>query len=466
MSEKLWGGRFQKDTDKLVEKFTASLPFDQRLAEEDVKGSLAHVEMLARCSVISAEEAEKISAGLEEIRKEIERGEFPFDLALEDIHMNIEQRLIEKIGSVGGKLHTARSRNDQVALDLHLYLKRELYNIEQLVLGLQEQLLKAAHRYKGVVLPGYTHLQRAQPVLLAHHLLAYFWMLQRDRERMQGVFARTDLMPLGAGALAGTGFPIDREYVAEKLGFGALYENSMDAVSDRDFVLEFFAFASLLMMHLSRLSEELILWSSSEFDFIELDDAYTTGSSIMPQKKNPDVAELGRAKTGRVYGHFFALLTVLKGLPLTYNRDLQEDKEGLFDTIDTLKMLLPLYSGMIETMRVKEKQMGNAVRKDFANATDLADYLVRKGLPFREAHRVVGAMVVYCQEQGILLQDLDLEQCERFHALFTEDIKEVLDPLRVAHARKVRGGTAPCAVEEQMKKAEQALRLIMSKREE
>ncbi len=463
---KLWGGRFTKEAAAFANEFGASLKFDQRLYEYDIQGSIVQAKALVQAGVFTPEEAAKVIAALEEIKGEIAAGKVELSVELEDIHTNIEALLTQKVGDLGKKLHTGRSRNDQVALDIRLFLKAEIQRIVGLITELQKVLLDVAEEHKDTLIPGYTHLQRAQPVLLAHHLLAYFWMLQRDRERMQGVFARTDLMPLGAGALAGTGFPIDREYVAEKLGFGALYENSMDAVSDRDFVLEFFAFASLLMMHLSRLSEELILWSSSEFDFIELDDAYTTGSSIMPQKKNPDVAELGRAKTGRVYGHFFALLTVLKGLPLTYNRDLQEDKEGLFDTIDTLKMLLPLYSGMIETMRVKEKQMGNAVRKDFANATDLADYLVRKGLPFREAHRVVGAMVVYCQEQGILLQDLDLEQCERFHALFTEDIKEVLDPLRVVHARKVRGGTAPCAVEEQMKKAEQALRLIMSKREE
>ena len=354
-------------------KFSASLPFDRRLAPQDIRGSMAHAAMLAACGIITAEEAEAIQAGLQEIAAELKEGRFPFELEDEDIHMNIEKRLTEKIGAAGGKLHTARSRNDQVALDLHLFLMEEIREIDKMVADLQEVFLELARKFMGVVLPGYTHLQRAQPVLFSHHLLAYFWMLQRDRERLAGAYRRADLMPLGAGALSGTSFPIDRRMVAASLGFTRLYENSMDAVSDRDYIVEFLSCAALLMAHLSRLSEELILWSSAEFGFIELDDAYTTGSSMMPQKKNPDVAELARGKTGRVYGSLMALLTVLKGLPLTYNKDLQEDKEGLFDTVDTLKALLPLMGEMLLTMRINRPRMEAAAQDDFACATDLAD---------------------------------------------------------------------------------------------
>jgi argininosuccinate lyase len=413
--------------------------------------------MLAACGILEAAEAASIREGLDEIAGELDAGRFPLDPEFEDIHMNIEKRLIENIGAVGGKLHTARSRNDQVALDMHLYLIDEIRQIDQMVMGLQEIFLALARKFAAVVLPGYTHLQRAQPVLFSHHLLAYFWMLQRDRERLAGAYNRADLMPLGAGALSGTSFPIDREMVAGSLGFTRLYENSMDAVSDRDYIVEFLSCAALLVMHLSRLSEELILWSSSEFGFIELDDAYTTGSSMMPQKKNPDVAELARAKTGRVYGHLLALLTVLKGLPLAYNKDMQEDKEGLFDTVDTLKALLPLMGEMLLTMQINRSRMAEAAADDSACATDLADYLVRRGVAFREAHHIVGALIAYAREAGLPLKKLNSNERRRFHPALAEEIGRLLDPLAVVEARTCRGGTASSAVEEQLRRAEECM---------
>lgn len=450
---KLWGGRFTKPTDRLVEEYTASIGFDRRLAAEDLEGSLAHVKMLGRCGILPEEDVARIVEGLEELRRRLEAGTLTFDVAHEDVHMNMEKHLIDLIGPVGGKLHTGRSRNDQVALDMHLYLRREVDEILELLADLQRALTEAAERHLDVIVPGYTHLQRAQPVLLAHHLLAYFWMFARDAERLRDARKRIDMMPLGAGALAGTTFPIDREFVARELGFARLYENSMDAVSDRDFILEFLADASILMMHLSRLSEELILWSSAEFGFIELDDAYCTGSSIMPQKKNPDVAELVRGKTGRVYGHLMGLLTVMKGLPLAYNKDLQEDKEGMFDTVDTLKGALVLFAGMIRTMQVRRERLARAVAEDFSNATDLADYLVRKGLPFRQAHEVIGKLVLHCERRSCYLNELSLEEYREFSDLFEADLYEVLDPRRVVDARNVRGGTGTGAVREQLEKA-------------
>ena len=376
---KLWGGRFTRDTDASVEEFTSSISFDQRLYRQDILGSMAHARMLGRCGIITQEETDAIIAGLTSILADIEAGNFSFEIALEDIHMNIEKRLTERIGPVGGKLHTARSRNDQVALDTHMYAKGAVLAIARLIHAMESALVEVAEANLAVIMPGYTHLQRAQPVLFAHHLLAYFHMLSRDFERLQGVWKRSDIMPLGAGALAGTTFPIDRRMVAAELKFGRIYENSMDAVSDRDYILEFLSFASILMMHLSRLSEEMILWSSTEFAFIELDDAHCTGSSIMPQKKNPDVCELVRGKTGRVVGHLMAMLTILKGLPMTYNKDLQEDKEGLFDTVDTLKFSLSVYAAMLKGMKVNSSRMRQALADDFSNATDMADYLVRKG---------------------------------------------------------------------------------------
>jgi len=440
---KLWGGRFAKNTDLAVEEFTSSISFDNRLYKQDIAGSIAHAKMLAKCKVIADEEAQQIIAGLLSIQADIEAGTFSFDIALEDIHMNIEKRLTERIGPVGGKLHTARSRNDQVALDTHLYLKQEIVTIGQMLHDLEEAMLAKAEKHSDVIMPGYTHLQRAQPILFAHHMLAYLFMLVRDFGRLQGVWERTDMMPLGAGALAGTTFPIDRQFVAQELKFGAVYDNSIDAVSDRDYILEFLSFASILMMHLSRLSEEIILWSSAEFSFVELDDAHCTGSSIMPQKKNPDVAELVRGKTGRIYGHLMALLTVAKGLPLAYNKDLQEDKEGLFDTIDTVKFSLSVYASLLEGMKLNAPRMLDAVRQDFSNATDMADYLVKKGLPFRQAHEVVGKSVLYCLEQSKKLTELSLAEFQSFSALFDTDILEAIKPEVCVNARNSYGGTSP-----------------------
>lgn len=446
---KLWGGRFAKNTDVMVEEFTSSISFDQRMYREDITGSIAHARMLAKCGIISHAEGDTIIAGLQEILADIEAGRFSFEISLEDIHMNVEKRLTERIGPVGGKLHTARSRNDQVALDTHMYLKKELAVIGTLIAGFEQAILEVAEKYQAVVMPGYTHLQRAQPILFAHHMMAYFFMIARDFRRLQGVWAGTDIMPLGAGALAGTTFPIDRHYVAEQLNFSKVYENSMDAVSDRDYILEFLSFASILMMHLSRISEEIILWSSAEFSFIELDDAHCTGSSIMPQKKNPDVAELVRGKTGRVFGHMMAMLTVAKGLPLAYNKDLQEDKEGLFDTIDTVKFSLTVYAAMLRAMKVREKRMGEAVKNDFSNATDMADYLVKKGLPFRQAHEVVGKCVAYCLEQGKWLMDLSLAEFKQFSDLFAADILEAIQVETCVDARNSFGGTSSTQVKQE-----------------
>jgi argininosuccinate lyase len=454
---KLWGGRFTKPTDQLVEEFTASISFDKKLAEEDIRGSLAHVKMLGACGIIPQEDAERIREGLLGILADYKAGKIEFSVEYEDVHMNIEKLLIERIGPVGGKLHTGRSRNDQVALDMHLYLRKETKRIIALLSDVIGAILEVAEANKDVILPGYTHLQRAQPVLFAHHMLAYVGMFARDAERLQDALKRIDIMPLGAGALAGTTFPIDRQMVARELGFARLYDNSMDAVSDRDFILEFLAASSILMMHLSRFCEELVLWSSTEFSFIELDDAYTTGSSIMPQKKNPDVAELIRGKTGRVYGNLFALLTVLKSLPLAYNKDLQEDKEGMFDTVDTLKGSLALFAGMIRTMQVRRERLAQAVKQDFSNATDLADYLVRKGLPFRQAHEVIGKLVLYCIERGKFLADLSLEEYRLHSDLFEEDCFHVIDIRQVVDARDVHGGTGSRRVGEALEQAKRSL---------
>ncbi|KIL39032.1 argininosuccinate lyase [Gordoniibacillus kamchatkensis] len=438
---KLWGGRFTKQTDKLVESFTASIGFDQRLAVDDIRGSLAHVKMLGACGIIPQQDADRIAEGLRSILADVKAERFPFLVENEDVHMNIEKHLIERIGPVGGKLHTGRSRNDQVATDMHLYLRRETKQIIALLVELQQILIEIADANIDVIIPGYTHMQRAQPVLFAHHMLAYFGMFSRDIERLQDVLKRIDILPLGAGAMAGTTFPIDRELVARELGFARIYENSMDAVSDRDFILEFLSAASITMMHISRFCEELILWSSQEFGFVELDDGYSTGSSIMPQKKNPDVAELLRGKTGRVYGDLFGLLTILKGLPLTYNKDLQEDKEGMFDAVDTLKGSVVLLGGMIRTMVIRREHLAQTVKEDFSNATDLADYLVRKGLPFRQAHEVIGKLVLYCIEQGKFLNGLTLDEYVAHSELFGTDVFEAIDIRTVVDARDVHGGT-------------------------
>lgn len=439
--KKLWGGRFTKSAEEWVDEFGASISFDQELVQEDLQGSIAHVTMLSANGIISEEDAEKIKSGLQTLQEKAANEEIEYSVKLEDIHLNLESALTELVGPVGGKLHTARSRNDQVATDMHLYLKKQVQTIIMLVEELQNALLTQAEANVETVMPGYTHLQRAQPISFAHHLMAYFWMLDRDKQRYQESLKRINISPLGAGALAGTTFPIDRYQTAELLGFEGIYENSLDAVSDRDFILEFLSSSSTLMMHLSRLSEELILWSSQEFQFIELDDSFATGSSIMPQKKNPDMAELIRGKTGRVYGNLMGMLTVLKGLPLAYNKDMQEDKEGMFDTVKTVVGSLKIFVGMIETMKVKTTQMEKATKNDFSNATELADYLSSKGVPFREAHEIVGKLVLTCVQKGCFLMDLSLEEYRAVNDLFEEDIYKVLDPYTAVERRNSAGGT-------------------------
>jgi argininosuccinate lyase len=403
---------------------------------------MAHAAMLGAKNIIPNEDAETIIEALGGILEDLESGKLAFDYDCEDIHMFIEQVLTERIGDVGKKLHTARSRNDQVALDMHMYMKREVAEIAELLINFEKALLTVAKKHDKTLMPGYTHLQRAQPITFAHHLLAYFNMLQRDFRRLLGVWDGADMMPLGAGAIAGTTFPIDRHDVAAQLNFGKVYCNSMDAVSDRDYVIEFLSFASMLMMHMSRLSEEICLWSSTEFGFIELDDAFATGSSMMPQKKNPDIAELVRGKTGRVYGHLQAMLVTAKGLPLTYNKDLQEDKEGFFDAVDTIKFSLAVYRDMILSMTVNVDKMQQAVSKDFSNATDLADYLVRKGLPFRQAHEVVGKCVAYAILNNKFLPEITLAEYKEFSDLFEEDLLVALEPYNCVAARKSYGGPA------------------------
>ena len=442
MSEKLWGGRFAKMTDEMINEFQASIGFDRRMYREDIAGSIAHAAMLAHVGIISAADRASIEKGLRDILAQIDAGTFEFSTALEDIHMNIEKRLTDAIGDAGSRLHTARSRNDQVALDTHMFVRCSIVEVLDHIRELQEALVESSERHREVIMPGYTHLQRAQPILFAHHLMAYFGMLARDFERFQGIYARADIMPLGAGALAGTTLPIDRAFVAKKLNFERIYANSMDAVSDRDYILEFLSAASILMVHLSRLSEEIILWCSREFSFVELDDAHCTGSSMMPQKKNPDVSELVRGKTGRVVGHLMATLTAVKGLPLAYNKDLQEDKEGLFDAIDTVKFSLSVYARLIRGMKVREDVMRRAVEEDFSNATDLADYLVRKGVPFRQAHAISGKAVALCIERGIWLGDMALEDYRMLSPLFDEDIYDAIRPETCVAGRNSYGGTS------------------------
>jgi len=440
-------GRFHKTADKLVAEYTASFSVDRRLYQHDITGSVAHARMLARQGIISEKDAGVITQGLESIRKEIEQGKFEFKPEQEDIHMSIEARLIEKVGEAGGKLHTARSRNDQVALDMRLFTKEAITDTVEAIRKLQRVLIVLAEANKAVVIPGYTHLQSAQPVLLAHHLLAYFEMLQRDFGRFSDCLNRTDVMPLGSGALAGVTYDIDREFLARELGFSRVSQNSMDAVSDRDFVLEYVAAASISMMHLSRLAEEIILWSSLEFGFIELDDAYATGSSIMPQKKNPDVAELVRGKTGHIYGRLMGLLTMMKALPLTYNRDLQEDKEAFFATVDTLLSTLEVLSGMVATLQVKAENAGKAIERGYILATDLADYLVRKGDAFRTAHGIVARLVSYAVEKGKSFRELSLNEYKEFSPRFGEDVFEITVASAIA-ARDTMGGTALGRVEQ------------------
>ncbi|MDY6911851.1 MAG: argininosuccinate lyase [Chloroflexota bacterium] len=448
--------RFEKDTDKSVQDYTESISFDKRLYQQDIVGSIAHAKMLAECKIINWEEANQIIEGLESIRGEIDRDEFEFDLTLEDIHMNIETRLFEKIGDVAGKLHTARSRNDQIATDIRLYVKEVILETIVWLQELQRALLELAESNKNVVIPGYTHLQRAQPILLAHHLLAYFEMFQRDVERFRDSYNRIHDLPLGSGALAGVPYPIDRRMVSHELGFDRPSANSLDAVSDRDFLIEYQSAASIAMMHVSRLAEELILWASAEFGFVEIDDAYATSSSIMPQKKNPDVAELARGKTGRVYGNLMAILTTMKGLPLAYNRDLQEDKEGFFDTVDTLQSTLDVFTGMVSTLKFNAERTRQAAGENYTLATDVADYLAHKGVPFREAHSIVGKLVLEAIGNGKSLHEIPLSDYQKFSPLFEEDIFSITVESSIA-ARNVPGGTALKQVERALRQARKVL---------
>ena len=449
MSDMMWGGRFTKAEEKNALDFNASISYDCRMYREDIAGSIAHAKMLAAHGIISKEDQEKITKGLLSIKKEIDEGTFPFSVELEDIHMNIEKRLTEEIGDAGARLHTARSRNDQCALDLHMYMKRNIARLSEKLIAVLEALLAASKKYQDVILPGYTHMQRAQPVLFAHHMLAYFAMLERDFKRLEDCYDMCDMSPIGACALAGTTYPTHPEEEANDLHFASVYGNSLDAVSDRDYLLQFLSFASICAMHLSRLSEEFIYWSTSEFQFIELDDGYSTGSSIMPQKKNPDMCELIRGKTGRCYGHLIGLLTVMKGLPLAYDKDMQEDKEGVFDALDTLYFALDIYAGMISTMTVNGDHTRQVLESDFSNATDMADYLAKKGLPFRQAHAVVGNAVHYCIEHHKVLLDLSMEEFRSMSPLFEEDIKEALSIENCVKNRESYGGTGPKSVERQ-----------------
>lgn len=457
MSDMMWGGRFTKAEEKNALDFNASISYDCRMYREDIAGSIAHAKMLAAHGIISKEDQEKITKGLLSIKKEIDEGTFPFSVELEDIHMNIEKRLTEEIGDAGARLHTARSRNDQCALDLHMYMKRNIARLSEKLIDVLEALLAASKKYQDVILPGYTHMQRAQPVLFAHHMLAYFAMLERDFKRLEDCYDMCDMSPIGACALAGTTYPTHPEEEANDLHFASVYGNSLDAVSDRDYLLQFLSFASICAMHLSRLSEEFIYWSTSEFQFIELDDGYSTGSSIMPQKKNPDMCELIRGKTGRVYGHLIGLLTVMKGLPLAYDKDMQEDKEGVFDALDTLYFALDIYAGMISTMTVNGDHTRQVLESDFSNATDMADYLAKKGLPFRQAHAVVGNAVHYCIEHHKVLLDLSMEEFRSMSPLFEEDIKEALSIENCVKNRESYGGTGPKSVERQQTHAEKSI---------
>lgn len=440
-----------------MEEFTASVHFDSRLFEHDVCGSIAHAEMLGKCCIIPAEDAKKIVDGLKSLLDDYHAGKVRFDKSAEDVHMNVEKLLAAKIGEPAGRLHTARSRNDQVATDIRLWMKDEIDGLTELMADLQHVLVDMAEKHLDTIMPGYTHLQHAQPVLLAHHLMAYFWMIERDKGRFADCRARTDVLPLGSGALAGTGFAIDREFVAKQLGFSRISENSLDAVSDRDFVSEFLAAAAIAMTHLSRFAEELVIWSSPEFGFVELDDSVTTGSSIMPQKKNPDAAELTRGKTGRVFGDLIAILTVQKGLPLSYNRDLQEDKEPLFDAADTLRGALSVFIPMIETAKFKTDRMKQSLHGDFSTATDLADYLVRNGMPFRKSHEVVGKLVAECIAAGKGLEDLTLTDLQALVTDASEDTLQMLKPEQSIAARSIPGGTARTSVEKQIEAARNLL---------
>lgn len=459
---KLWKGRFESGTHPLMEAFSSSIAFDKELYKEDIQGSLAHAKMLGHCGIVSKEESQQLCEGLQKVLEKIESGEYSFSQEDEDIHMNIERLLSKEIGALSGKLHTGRSRNDQVATDLHLYVRKQVLEICTEIVNVQKALLVQIQENGNHIMPGYTHLQRAQPILFAQNLLAYVFMLQRDFDRLSQSWTRVNQLPLGAGALAGTKHPIDREFTKSLLGCDSVYENSIDAVSDRDFVCEFLFHCSQIMIHLSRLSEELILWSSQEFGFIELADAFCTGSSLMPQKKNPDVPELIRGKTGRVFGSLFSLMTTLKGLPLAYNRDLQEDKEPLFDTVRTMKSVLGILSPLIETMHVHHEKMLSAAEAGFMNATDLADYLVAKQVPFREAHSIAGKLVRVCLNKGVALKDLNLSEFQEHSSLFSEDVYEQISLKQVVASKLSKGGTSFVGVERQK---ECVLKLLNSNEE-
>ena len=440
---KLWGGRFTKSTDSFTDHFHSSISFDQRMYKEDITGSIAHAAMLGKQGVISEEDSALLQKTLKGLLEDIENGKVEFDEKAEDIHMNIETLLIERIGDVGKRLHTGRSRNDQVALDIRMYNKEQIADIKKLLVNLIKTLNKIAEDNIDTIMPGYTHLQRAQPVTLAHHLLTYCEMFKRDIARLDDTYKRTNVMPLGSGALAGTTYPLDRQYVCDQLGFDSITLDSMDGVSDRDFCVELLSCLSMVMMHLSRFCEEIILWSSHEFKFVELDDAYSTGSSIMPQKKNPDMAELIRGKTGRVYGHLMGMLTMMKGLPLAYNKDMQEDKEAVFDAVDTVKMCLPVFTNMIKTAVFNKGSMYKAAKGGFTNATDAADWLVKKGVPFRDAHAILGQLVLYCINNDTSLEDLSMEEFKAISPVFDESVYEAISVEKCVAARNIPGGPSP-----------------------
>ena len=456
-NHKLWGGRFEASLEKWVEEFGASISFDQKMAEFDLKGSIAHVTMLGETGIITKEEALQIKQGLEELLEEYKAGKLEFDVSNEDIHMNMESLLTAKIGPVAGKLHTARSRNDQVATDMHLYLKAKLVEVIEKLDNLRATLVNLADKHTYTIMPGYTHLQHAQPISFGHHLMAYYNMFTRDAERFEFNIKHTDISPLGAAALAGTTFPINRNMTSDLMGFAKPYSNSLDAVSDRDFILEFLSNSSILMMHMTRICEEIINWCSNEFKFVTLSDTFSTGSSIMPQKKNPDMAELIRGKTGRVYGHLMAMLTVMKGIPLAYNKDMQEDKELSFDAIDTVKGCVSLFKGMIATMRFNPKRMEDSAKHGFTNATDAADYLVKKGVPFRDAHGIVGQLVLTCIEKGIALDDLTLDEYKAISPVFEQDIYDAISLKTCVEKRLTLGAPGPDVMKQVIEKYEEYL---------
>lgn len=457
MSNKAWGGRFEAQPEEWVDEFNASIDFDQNLIDQDVQGSIAHATMLANQNIISQDEAHTIIEGLKAIQKDVHQNKIAFKASLEDIHLNIEHELIQRVGEAGGKLHTGRSRNDQVATDMHLYTKEEVNGIIELIKSLQQTILSIANQHVDTIMPGYTHLQRAQPISFAHHIMTYFWMLERDKSRFQDSMKRIDISPLGAAALSGTTHPIDRHETQKLLNFSAVYENSLDAVSDRDYIVETLHNISLTMVHLSRFSEEIIFWSTDEAKFITLSDAFSTGSSIMPQKKNPDMTELIRGKVGRTTGHLMSMLVTLKGLPLAYNKDMQEDKEGLFDAIHTIKGSLKIFEGMLDTMTVNTNRLNETVTKDFSNATELADYLVSKNVPFRTAHEIVGKIVLDCINKGVYLLDVPLEDYQSHHESIEADIYDFLKPENCLKRRKSYGSTGQDAVKHQLSVAQQLM---------